>query len=43
MLDLVRDEQERERMSMAGLERAAGYSWERTARETWQVYREVAR
>jgi glycosyltransferase involved in cell wall biosynthesis len=43
MLDLVRDERERERMSMAGMQRAADFSWERTARKTWQVYREVAR
>ncbi len=43
MLDLLRDEQERGRMAVAGLARAGSYSWERTARQTWQVYREVTR
>ncbi len=43
MLDLLRDPVERERLSAAGLVRATEYSWEATARATWNVYREVAR
>jgi alpha-1,3-rhamnosyl/mannosyltransferase len=31
------------RLSMAGRERAAGYSWQRTARETAEVYRSLVR
>jgi glycosyltransferase involved in cell wall biosynthesis len=43
LLDLLRDPAERERMSAAGLARAAEFSWEATAEATWDVYREVAR
>lgn len=43
MLDLIRDSTQREQLSAAGLLRSGMYSWERTARETWEVYREVAR
>jgi glycosyltransferase involved in cell wall biosynthesis len=43
MLELLRDPERRARMTEAGLARAAGFSWERTAEATWAVYREVAR
>jgi glycosyltransferase involved in cell wall biosynthesis len=36
-----RDEELRERMRTKGTERAAGYSWEKTAKETAAVYRRV--
>jgi glycosyltransferase involved in cell wall biosynthesis len=36
---LLRDEAERRRLSSAGRTRAAGFSWERTARETAEAYR----
>ena len=41
ILDLVDDdggEKNRERLSVVGQRRAAEFSWERTARLTWQVY-----
>jgi alpha-1,3-rhamnosyl/mannosyltransferase len=40
---LLQDTGTRDRMRRAGLERAAGFSWDDTARQTWDVYREVAR
>ncbi|HYH11549.1 MAG TPA: glycosyltransferase family 1 protein [Thermomicrobiales bacterium] len=43
LLDLLSDPSERQRLSVAGMTRAEHFSWERTARETWDVYREVAR
>jgi glycosyltransferase involved in cell wall biosynthesis len=43
MLDLLRDPAARTRLTGAGLARAAAFSWEATARATWDVYREVAR
>jgi glycosyltransferase involved in cell wall biosynthesis len=43
MLALLRDEAARTRMAESGLARARAHSWERTALETWDVYREVAR
>lgn len=43
LLDLLRDDAQRERMREAGLARAAAFSWEATARATWAVYREAAR
>lgn len=38
---LLADLAERRRLAAAGLERAAAFSWERTARETADVYREL--
>jgi glycosyltransferase involved in cell wall biosynthesis len=35
------DEPLRERLREAGFARAARFSWERTAAETWDVYRKV--
>lgn len=43
MRGLLVDSGRRAEMSEAGLARAATFSWERTARETWRVYREVSR
>jgi glycosyltransferase involved in cell wall biosynthesis len=43
MLDLLRDPDARARLADAGLARAASFSWNETARQTWQVYREAAR
>lgn len=43
LVRLVNDETARSRMSSAGLERAQAFSWEESARSTWQVYREAAR
>lgn len=43
LLELLGDESARERMSRAGLQRSRAYSWDRSARETWDVYREAAR
>jgi glycosyltransferase involved in cell wall biosynthesis len=40
---LVVDSDLRSTLHRRGLERAAGFSWERTATETLQVYRQVAR
>ncbi|MBM3460424.1 MAG: glycosyltransferase family 4 protein, partial [Armatimonadetes bacterium] len=40
--ELLADSARRRQLSEAGLNRAAGFSWERCARATIQVYREVA-
>ena len=40
--EALRNEALREEMKEKGLQRAAKFSWERTARETLKVYREVA-
>ncbi|MGC9359367.1 MAG: glycosyltransferase family 4 protein [Anaerolineae bacterium] len=42
MLSLLADEERRRTLAKAGLERAARYSWENTARLTAALYREVA-
>jgi alpha-1,3-rhamnosyl/mannosyltransferase len=42
MIDLLADGAERERLSAAGREWAAGYTWARTAGATLAAYREVA-
>lgn len=42
MVSLLSDESARSRLSEAGLERARAFSWEESARSTWQVYREAA-
>lgn len=39
--DVCRSEEERARLSADGIVRAAGFTWERTARLTLDVYREV--
>jgi glycosyltransferase involved in cell wall biosynthesis len=39
---VLSDERERERLGAAGRARAGGFSWERTARETLDVYRSLA-
>ncbi len=41
IVHLLRDSGERERLSSAGLRRAAEFSWEKTARATLDVYREA--
>ena len=41
IVHLLEDSGEREQLSSAGLQRAAGFSWERTAAATLDVYREV--
>jgi glycosyltransferase involved in cell wall biosynthesis len=41
MVELLRDDVERDRLREAGLRRAASFSWERTARQTVDVYRSV--
>ena len=38
---ILKDKDLRDRMSVSGLERAATFSWEETARRTLQVYRKV--
>jgi glycosyltransferase involved in cell wall biosynthesis len=43
MLDLLHDPDARARLADAGLARAASFSWNETARQTWQVDREAAR
>lgn len=43
IVHLLSDEKERGRLSAAGLKRAAEFSWERTARETLEVYEEALR
>jgi glycosyltransferase involved in cell wall biosynthesis len=43
MLRLLQDPSAREELAAKGLARAKTYSWERTARETIQVYERVAR
>ena len=42
LTDLLDDETVRLRMAAAGLEQAAGFSWQKTAQETLAVYREAA-
>ena len=41
IVELLTDENKRQYYSAAGLAHAAGFSWEQTARETLEVYREV--
>jgi glycosyltransferase involved in cell wall biosynthesis len=41
ILELLENEEERARLSSAGLKRAAEFSWEKTARLTMEVYAEV--
>ena len=43
IVELLGSEAERRRLSEAGLERAAAFSWERAARETLEVYEEASR
>ncbi|HEV8318075.1 MAG TPA: glycosyltransferase [Vicinamibacterales bacterium] len=43
MVALARNREHRERLRRLGLERAEQFSWQRAARETLAVYREVAR
>ncbi|HEX4593012.1 MAG TPA: glycosyltransferase family 1 protein, partial [Bryobacteraceae bacterium] len=38
---LIEDQTLRERLAQQGLERTAGFTWERTVEETWKVYREL--
>jgi len=42
MLDLILDHQLRSRMERLGLQRAAHFSWQKTAQKTLQIYYEVA-
>jgi glycosyltransferase involved in cell wall biosynthesis len=41
IIELLRDETERRRLSLAGMERAAHFTWEKTAHLTLEVYREA--
>ena len=41
MLRLAGDAELRAQLRIKGLRRAAVFSWERTAEETWQIYQEV--
>ena len=41
IVELLSDENERQRLSSAGQRRASQFSWEKTARETLEVYREA--
>jgi radical SAM superfamily enzyme YgiQ (UPF0313 family)/glycosyltransferase involved in cell wall biosynthesis len=41
LVDLARDPTERERLSAAGIRRAAEFSWDRAARESLDIYRRV--
>ncbi len=43
ILELLADENARRALSTAGQQRAAEFSWERTARFTWNVYEEALR
>jgi radical SAM superfamily enzyme YgiQ (UPF0313 family)/glycosyltransferase involved in cell wall biosynthesis len=43
LVDLARDRGKRERMSVAGVLRAHEFSWDRAARESLEIYRDVAR
>lgn len=43
MVRMLEDEDLRQEMQRRGLARAAGFSWERTARQTLALYHEVAR
>lgn len=38
---LIADDQLRKDLSRRGLERSSAYTWERAARDTWSVYREL--
>jgi glycosyltransferase involved in cell wall biosynthesis len=42
MLDVLRDTELRTRLERLGLHRAAGFSWEKSAAQTLQVYHDVA-
>ncbi|MDQ2712494.1 MAG: glycosyltransferase family 4 protein [Acidobacteriota bacterium] len=41
LTQLIQREDLREQLIQAGLQRAAGFTWENTVRETYQVYREL--
>jgi len=43
ILEVLTNENERRRLSLAGRQRAAEFSWERTAMKTLEVYREAIR
>lgn len=43
LISLIEDESKRAQLAEAGIARAAAFSWDQTARDTWRVYREVAR
>lgn len=43
ILELLGDENARRELSIAGQQRAAEFSWEKTARLTWSVYEEALR
>jgi glycosyltransferase involved in cell wall biosynthesis len=43
LVELLTNESERRHLSAAGQQRAAGFSWERTARLTMEVYGEALR
>jgi glycosyltransferase involved in cell wall biosynthesis len=42
LVDLIRDEALAERLIRSGTERARGFTWEKAAEETWEVYRRLA-
>jgi hypothetical protein len=42
MLDVLLDSELRTRLERLGLHRAAGFSWEKSAAQTLQVYQDVA-
>ena len=42
MVDLIVDNELRGRMERLGLKRAAHFSWQKTAQQTLEIYREVA-
>jgi len=42
MRDILRDESRRSELRQRGFERAAMYSWDRTARQTYEVYQDVS-
>jgi glycosyltransferase involved in cell wall biosynthesis len=42
VLDLLGSEHKRAALAQAGIEQAAHFDWEHTARETWSVYEQVA-
>ena len=42
MLDILRDSELRARLERLGLHRAAGFSWEKSAAQTLEVYYDVA-
>lgn len=41
IIHLLQDKGERERLSIAGRERASQFSWEKTAEQTWNVYQQA--